>query len=352
MKARMNADTVVPRSSRYANPKSYVTHYAPGVSADDRTKRGTTGAEDAMSLAASPERMVPIISLASTKGGVGKTTIAYVLATELARRLAPGTDHSQTDHSQTDHSQTDHSQNGHGQNGHGSNGDGPNGSGQMPRGQVTCIDTDPNRTLSQILRLTGDKLITCIESDGDQLLADLRRALADSTVVVIDLEGTANQAMLYAAGKSDLVLVPAQPSRFDVVEAVKTVGVVRKAADLVGREIAHRVVLSRTPVLRQRVADHSRSQFVRADLPLLPVELVQRAAFQSMTYTGKPPYRQEGGEQAAANVTSLVNEVLAIIGLHLPAPSAAGDATSASMAATPERGPIPRIRMFNRPHDL
>jgi chromosome partitioning protein len=285
-----------------------------------------------MSLAASPERMVPIISLASTKGGVGKTTIAYALATELARRLAPGTDHSQ-------------------------NGHGPNGSGEIPRGQVTCIDTDPNRTLSQILRLTGDKLITCIESDGDQLLADLRRALADSTVVVIDLEGTANQAMLYAAGKSDLVLVPAQPSRFDVVEAVKTVGVVRKAADLVGREIAHRVVLSRTPVLRQRVADHSRSQFVRADLPLLPVELVQRAAFQSMTYTGKPPYRQEGGEHAAANVTSLVDEVLAIIGLHLPATSPNGDVLpenkgAETSAATPERGPIPRFRMFNRPHDL
>jgi chromosome partitioning protein len=140
-------------------------------------------------------------------------------------------------------------------------------------------------------------------------------------VIVIDLEGTANQAMLYAAGKSDLVLVPAQPSRFDVVEAVKTIGVVRKAADLVGREIAHRVVLSRTPVLRQRVADHSRAQFVRTDLPLLPVELVQRAAFQSMTYTGKAPWRQDGGEQAAANVSSLTDAILAIIALDLSAES-------------------------------
>ena len=41
-----------------------------------------------MSLAASAERKCPIISLASTKGGVGKTTLAYVLATEIARRLA------------------------------------------------------------------------------------------------------------------------------------------------------------------------------------------------------------------------------------------------------------------------
>ena len=213
-----------------------------------------------MSQTAAGDRKIPIVSLASTKGGVGKTTLAYVLVTEVARCLARA------------------------------------GSGW--RGRVTCIDADPNRTLAQVLRLTEDPSIVCIESDSDRLLSDLRQAQSDSDLVVIDLEGTANQAMLYAAGKSDLVLVPAQPSRFDVVEAVKTIGVVRKAADLVGRDIAHRVVLSRTPVLRQRVADHSRSQFVRAGLPLLPVELVQRAAFQSMTYTGKPPYVQEGGEQA------------------------------------------------------
>src|SRR5262249_39215810 len=155
--------------------------------------------------------------------------------------------------------------------------------------------TDPNRTLAQVLRLTADERIICVESDSDQLLPDLRRATAGSDLVIIDLEGTANQAMLYAAGESDLVLGPAQPSPVDVVEAVKTIGVVRKAADLVGRDIAHRVVLSRTPVLRQRVADHSRAQFIRAELPLLSVELVQRAAFQSMTYTGVPPSRQQGG---------------------------------------------------------
>jgi chromosome partitioning protein len=248
-----------------------------------------------MSQATSQERKIPIVSLASTKGGVGKTTLAYVLATEVARRLAHATSAGLRPPSSSVGS-----------------------SASFWRGRVTCIDADPNRTLAQVLQLTKDGLITCVESDSERLLADLRRAQAEADLIVIDLEGTANQAMLYAAGKSDLVLVPAQPSRFDVVEAVKTVGVVRKAADLVGRDIAHRVVLSRTPVLRQRVADHSRAQFVRAGLPLLPVELVQRAAFQSMTYTGRPPWRQDGGEQAAANVVSLADEVLGIIGLQLP----------------------------------
>ncbi len=256
------------------------------------------------------EARCPVISLASTKGGVGKTTLAYVLATEVTRRLAALP------------------------------------VAATPRfGRVTCIDADPNRTLSQVLRLTANPMIACVESDGERLLGDLRAALARSDLVLIDLEGTANQSMLYAAGKSDLVLVPAQPSRFDVVEAVKTIGVVRKATDLVGRDIAHRVVLSRTPVLRQRVADHSRAQFVRAGLPLLPVELVQRAAFQTMTYTGEPPYLQQGGEPAADNVTSLVNEVLAIVGLHIPQ---AGSADHAGAAPVPVPVPLPRRKPYLR----
>ena len=259
-----------------------------------------------MPQATPAEGRCPVISLASTKGGVGKTTLAYVLATEITRRLAAM------------HADT------------------------IPRfGRVTCIDADPNRTLAQVLRLTSDPMITCVESDGEQLLGDLRVALARSDLVLIDLEGTANQAMLYAAGKSNLVLVPAQPSRFDVVEAVKTVGVVRKATDLVARDIAYRVVLSRTPVLRQRVADHSRAQFVRAGLPLLPVELVQRAAFQTMTYTGQPPYLQQGGEAAAENVTSLTNEVLAIVNLHIP------------QAVSPEQAPIapvPALSSSRKPY--
>jgi hypothetical protein len=65
---------------------------------------------------------------------------------------------------------------------------------------------------------------------------------------------------------------------------------VHQAADLVGRQIALRVILTRTPVLKQRVTEHSKAQFEKAGLLVLPVELVHRNAFQSMTYTGHEPY--------------------------------------------------------------
>jgi chromosome partitioning protein len=224
------------------------------------------------------DRRPPVISFASTKGGVGKTTLAFVLATAFAHRI----------------------------------------SGQSEF-RVACIDADPNTTLDTSLRKTGYPEILSMVSDAETLLPTLRDAQRMADLVLIDLEGSANQAMLYAAGKSDLVIVPAQPSAFDVREARKTAGVIQQAADLVQRDIPLRVVLTRTPVLRQRVADHARSQFAKAGLPLLSVELVQRAAFQTMTYTGQPPFQAEPGGGAAANVDALVDAVAEVLAIQVHA---------------------------------
>jgi chromosome partitioning protein len=218
----------------------------------------------------------PIISFASTKGGVGKTTLAFVIATAVARRLVSTKEY-----------------------------------------RVACIDADPNGTLDAALRKSERPDILSLPSDAETLLPTLRDAQRSAALVLIDLEGSANQAMLYACGKSDLVLIPAQPSAFDVREARKTADVVSQAADLVGRQIEVRVVLTRTPVLRQRVAEHSRAQFDKAGLPALPVELVQRTAFQTMTYTGVPPFQSEPNGGAAANVEALVEAVTEIVGLEV-----------------------------------
>jgi chromosome partitioning protein len=222
------------------------------------------------------DRRTPIISFASTKGGVGKTTLAFVVATAIARWLPATSEY-----------------------------------------RVACVDADPNGTLDAALRKCGNTDILSMPSDAETLLATLRDAQRSASLVLIDLEGSANQAALYACGKSDLVLIPAQPSAYDVREARKTADVVSQAADLVGREIALRVVLTRTPVLRQRVAEHSRAQFEKAGLPLLPVELVQRTAFQVMTYDGRPPFVADPGGGAAANVEALIDAVAAIIGLKI-----------------------------------
>ena len=212
----------------------------------------------------------PLIALASTKGGAGKTTLAFLLATAISHRLNK---------------------------------------------LVACIDADPNATLDTVLRLYADPDILALRADAETLLQTIREAREQAALVLIDLEGSASQAMLYAIGKADLVLIPAQPSAFDIREASKTAAVVAQAADLVGREIPFRIVFTRTPVLRQRVAEHSREQFKRAGLPMLPVEIMERAAFREMTYSGRSPQAMAPDGAAAANVDAFTSAVLNLVAL-------------------------------------
>lgn len=229
-------------------------------------------------------KSAPILAFASTKGGVGKTTLTFCLAVEMARRLS-GTQDFRI-------------------------------SGFPEKWAVECIDADPNRTLYEAVRKGRPVGVHAEIATAETLLPAVAEATRRARVVLIDLEGTANQAMLYACGKASLVLIPAQPSLFDVVEAMKTSAVVAQAADLTGREISARVILTRTPVLRQRVSEHSRRQFEAKGLPMLKCELVERAAFKLMTYTGQSPSEDDPGGGAAANVAALTDEVMSLVGIE------------------------------------
>jgi chromosome partitioning protein len=214
-----------------------------------------------------------VISLASTKGGVGKTTAAICLATEWMRRGR----------------------------------------------RVGVVDADANQPLFRWLERAKFPEIARVTADSDTILTCIRDVGEGRDVVIVDLQGSANQAMLYAFGRSSLVLIPTQASNFDVVEAVKTFTIVRNAGDLVGRTIPAHILLTKTPpMLQMRSVSHSRKAFERRGLPLLETELQERTVFREMTYDGMPPNLTSTSWTAAHNVGAITDEIENLIGWRAP----------------------------------
>ena len=205
---------------------------------------------------------VSIVAVASSKGGAGKTTVAEVLLGALAERGAT----------------------------------------------VAAIDADFNQTLSKWVQTFSSYPITATVEIDETKIVPLAGKLADQhDVVVIDTAGAATQATVFAIGCADLVIVPVQLSSSDVVEAIKTVGLVKSAAEMTRQNIPARVLLTDYQP-NTNIANHIEAEIKRYGLPMFNAKLNRLVAFKEMTFTGDVPASGRAGEQ----VEKLIQELKAL----------------------------------------
>ncbi len=178
---------------------------------------------------------MPVIVMASPKGGCGKSTCAVLLVTEFARQGVP----------------------------------------------VTALDCDPNRSLTR----WGERgLPANVEIVSDvqraELVPRIRATDGDGRIVVVDLEGIASQIVSRAIAQADLVIVPMQATALDAEVGSEALGLVREEEEALGRAIPHAVVLTKTSAaMKTRVQRALEDQLAAAGVDVIVPSLVQRAAF-------------------------------------------------------------------------
>ena len=203
---------------------------------------------------------MPVVTLASGKGGVGKTLAAISLGAALA---AEGLD-------------------------------------------VALLDTDPNRGAYRWATETygGIKLPAYAEPDTDRL-AELVPTLRDRHAVLIaDTAGFNNRTTVICIGAADGVLVPATPGEGDIIEAQKMVGFVRSTGRTIRREIDVLVLPNR---IRRgtTLSRHLLSQIEALDLPRLGTALSEAVAYGELGFVSTLPTAGQAAQEIAALVAEL-----------------------------------------------
>lgn len=218
---------------------------------------------------------MPIIVLASPKGGVGKSTTTLVLATELAIRGA----------------------------------------------SITVIDADRNKPLVRWAKREGrPPNITVISDIDEQTIIDtIENAAATTQFVLVDLEGTASTTAAFAISRADLVIIPTQGSEVDGVEAFKAVQLVQVQEKAFRRRIPYTVLFTRVnaAVTTRDFKDIYR-QLTDVGVPILKTRMVERAAFRALfsfggTLHDLDPSQVSNLPAANANATRLVAEVIEML---------------------------------------
>ncbi len=214
-----------------------------------------------------------VLTIASSKGGPGKTTVAAVIVGRLA---AEGL-------------------------------------------RVAALDADPTQALSRWARdaYEGSAFSVHAEVDETRLahLIDAQARIAD--VVVVDTAGFGNRAATVAMTSADAVLIPALCGEPDITEAEKTVLLVQGLARAARREIPARVILNRTK--RTQLARHAMREIEAAGLPVLSTSLSDLVAYGEMSFFGRVP--DQG--TAAQEIGRLIDELRAIGWLQVGADAVA-----------------------------
>ena len=203
---------------------------------------------------------MPVIVLASSKGGAGKTTACVVLACELARQGLP------------------------------------------KNIGVSLIDADPNQHTAAWAQLEGKpENITLITNVTESDIIDvIEEAQAKTLFVIVDLEGVASSAVVGAVSRADLVIIPCQPSQNDAKEAAKTIKTIKYGARVARREIPFAVLFTRiSAAIITRTGKHLIAEFDGAGVDVFKCSLVEREAFRSIFSFGGSVNNLEATTSAA-----------------------------------------------------
>ena len=215
---------------------------------------------------------MPTIVFVSPKGGVGKTTAALLLATELARTA-----------------------------------------------KVSVIGADPNRPIREWAKGSQAPASLEIVADVDEetILERVEEAQGRSPFVIVDLEGTAAKIVLLAVSQADLVIIPTQGSQLDAEQSGRAIRVVKQQEKMSGRKTPYGVLLTRTsPAIRTRTMSHIEKSLAGAGIPVFATELNEREAFRAIFSFRRPLEALDEAEvanlgKAIANAERFTAEVIA-----------------------------------------
>ncbi len=207
-----------------------------------------------------------IISLLNQKGGVGKTTLAVHLATALA---------------------------------------------QQGR-RIMMVDADPQGSaLDWSASRERDALFPVIGLPKPILHRELPKLAADYDFLVVDGAPRVYDVARSAIMASDLVLIPVQPSPYDVWAA-------KEIVDLIGEVVAFKENLKSLFVINRKIVNTAIGRDViealsEYELPVLKAQICQRVSFAESAARGQTVLETEPESIASQEVHALTKEVMELV---------------------------------------
>lgn len=203
-----------------------------------------------------------VIAVLNQKGGSGKTTIA----THLARAL------------------------------------------QLQGSSVLLVDSDKQGSARDWSAVDESNPVTVIGLDRPTLDRDLKN-ISDKDFVVIDGSPQATDLAVSAIKAADFVLIPVQPSPYDIWATSDLVDLVKQRIEMTDNKLKSAFLVSRA-IKNTKIGSEVSEVLIEYGLPVLNAKIVQRIAYPNSAAIGKTVFETESKtSDAVAEMNALATEV-------------------------------------------
>lgn len=202
-----------------------------------------------------------VIAVLNQKGGAGKTTIA----THIARAL------------------------------------------QLEGSDVLLVDSDPQGSARDWAAVREDQPLTVVGIDRPTIERDLKN-IAKKDYIVIDGAPQAADLAVSAIKAATFVLIPVQPSPYDIWAAADLVELVKQRIEITDGKLQAAFVVSRA-IKGTKIGAEVAEALAGYGLPVLESRITQRVSYPSTAASGSTVMDADPSSDAALEIQALVNEI-------------------------------------------
>ena len=178
---------------------------------------------------------------------------------------------------------------------------------------TTIIDADPQRSIARLAsreRALGG--VPVVEDATDGAWKRAQSLAVPGCQIIIDTPGFRSQATLACILASDFLLVPVKASPLDIDRMLDTLNSLIEGES--GRRARFRCVLAQT-TRDSVIAKHIRAELVEAGIPVLKSEMTNRVIYAEAALWGATPSLIERSGAAAREIAAIAEEIDDIIGI-------------------------------------